>query len=97
MHFLVPNLYHDFNASLDWWLGFGLLAQALFGARFLVQWVACEHAGRSVIPIGFWFLSIAAAVLLLACSIQRKDVGFIVGQTLDLGIYLGNLQFLIRA
>jgi len=37
MHFLVSDRYHDFIASLDWWLGFGLLAQALFGARFLVH------------------------------------------------------------
>ena len=34
------------------------LAQFVFAARFLVQWIASEKAERSVMPVGFWFLSI---------------------------------------
>ena len=39
------------------WLAIGFLGQALFSARFLVQWIASERTGRSIIPLAFWFLS----------------------------------------
>jgi len=37
------------------WLGIGLLGQAFFSARFLVQWIASERAQKSVVPRPFWF------------------------------------------
>ena len=35
-----------------------IVAQILFTMRFVVQWIASERAGRSVIPIAFWIFSI---------------------------------------
>ena len=40
------------------WLAFGLLGQLIFGARFIVQWIASEKKRESHIPIVFWYLSI---------------------------------------
>ncbi len=77
------------------WLVLGFFAQALFSARFLVQWIASEKAGKSVIPNIFWHLSIAGAALLLAYAIYRKDPVFILGQSMGFLIYGRNL-FLIR-
>ena len=48
---LGDYLYDVFVAKFDFWLAFGLVAQLLFTARFLVQWISSERAGRSVIPI----------------------------------------------
>ena len=77
------------------WLGLGLFAQLMFTARFLVQWLASERAGKSIVPLLFWYLSIGGSVLLLVYSIHRKDPVFILGQSMGLFIYTRNL-YLIR-
>ena len=77
------------------WLGLGFFAQLMFSARFLVQWLASERAGKSIMPLLFWYLSIAGSLLLLAYSIHRKDPVFILGQSMGLLIYSRNL-YLIR-
>lgn len=78
------------------WLGIGFLGQTLFGMRFVVQWLSSERQRRSVMPLAFWYFSLAGGVTLLAYAIWRKDPVFIVGQGLGLAIYLRNLQFRLR-
>ena len=78
------------------WLGIGFLGQTLFGARFVVQWLSSERQRKSVMPLAFWYFSLAGGVTLLAYAIWRKDPVFIVGQGLGLAIYLRNLQFRLR-
>ncbi|MTH79577.1 lipid-A-disaccharide synthase N-terminal domain-containing protein [Paracoccus aestuariivivens] len=78
------------------WLGIGFLGQMLFSARFLVQWITSERQGRSVIPLAFWWLSLAGGVTLLAYAVARRDPVFIIGQASGLVVYLRNLR-LIRA
>jgi len=78
------------------WLAIGFLGQALFSARFLVQWLTSERQGRSVVPIAFWFFSVAGGATLLAYAIHRQDPVFIVGQGAGLFIYLRNLQLIYR-
>jgi hypothetical protein len=51
-----------------WWLLVGFGGQALFMGRFVLQWFVSERARRSVIPVGFWYLSILGALVLLAAS-----------------------------
>ncbi|MFQ5678790.1 MAG: lipid-A-disaccharide synthase N-terminal domain-containing protein [Gemmatimonadota bacterium] len=77
------------------WLALGFAAQGLFATRFLVQWLASERAGESVVPVVFWYLSITGAALLLAYAIHRRDPVFILGQSTGVFIYSRNL-FLIR-
>ena len=78
------------------WLGLGFFAQLMFSARFLVQWLASERAGKSIVPLLFWYLSIAGSVLLLAYSIHRKDPVFILGQSMGIFIYSRNLYLIHR-
>jgi lipid-A-disaccharide synthase-like uncharacterized protein len=78
------------------WLAIGFLGQALFSARFIVQWLSSEKVKKSVIPTAFWYFSIAGGATLLAYAIHREDPVFIVGQAAGLFIYLRNLQFLRR-
>ncbi len=73
------------------WIGIGFGGQALFFGRFLVQWIASERSGRSVIPVAFWWLSIGGAAILLAYAIHRRDPVFIAGQSLGFLIYGRNL------
>jgi lipid-A-disaccharide synthase-like uncharacterized protein len=72
------------------------LAQALFSARFLVQWIASERAKRSVIPAMFWWFSIGGGTLLFVYALYRRDPVFIAGQGLGLFVYLRNIYFVLR-
>jgi lipid-A-disaccharide synthase-like uncharacterized protein len=85
-----------FIAKLDWWIVLGFIAQALFATRFLVQWLASERAGRSVVPMTFWIFSIGGGLLLFIYALYRKDPVFIAGQGFGLFVYLRNLQFVLR-
>lgn len=76
------------------WIVVGLAGQALFSARFLIQWLASERARRSVVPRAFWYFSLAGSLVLLSYAIHRADPVFITGQVAGLGIYLRNLYLL---
>lgn len=73
----------------------GFTGQALFSGRFLVQWIASERAGKSVMPLAFWYFSIAGGLTLLGYAIYRMDPVFILGQSTGVFIYIRNL-YLIR-
>ena len=74
------------------WLLVGFGGQALFMGRFVIQWLVSERSGRSVIPISFWYLSIAGALVLLVYAVHRRDPVFVAGQGLGVAIYLRNLH-----
>ena len=78
------------------WLVVGFLGQALFGSRFLVQWIVSERRGESVVPLAFWYLSLGGASLLLAYAIWRQDPVFILGQSLGFLVYTRNLILIGR-
>ena len=79
-----------------WWLILGFSAQALFFTRFLVQWIASEKAGRSVVPLAFWYLSISGSLLLLFYAVHRMDPVFIAGQSMGTLIYTRNIVLIRR-
>jgi lipid-A-disaccharide synthase-like uncharacterized protein len=80
-----------------WWVVLGLTAQLAFSMRFIVQWIASERAGRSYVPVAFWYLSILGGTMLLSYAIYRQDVVFILGQSMGLIVYLRNLALIRRA
>ena len=77
------------------WLAVGFIGQALFSARFLVQWIKSEREKKSVFPVAFWYFSIAGGLTLLAYAIYRQDPVFILGQATGLFIYFRNLYFVV--
>jgi lipid-A-disaccharide synthase-like uncharacterized protein len=79
-----------------YWLYLGFAGQLLFGLRFLVQWVASEREGESIIPIYFWYLSLVGSMILLAYAIFRRDPVFILGQCTGFIVYMRNLMLIYR-
>jgi lipid-A-disaccharide synthase-like uncharacterized protein len=80
----------------DAWVALGLVAQGVFFARFLIQWLASERARQSVIPVAFWYLSLCGSLLLLIYSIHVKDPVFILGQSTGSVIYIRNIALIKR-
>jgi lipid-A-disaccharide synthase-like uncharacterized protein len=86
---------------MDWndaplWLAFGLLGQAAFGSRFLLQWLASERSGESHVPLSFWYLSLLGSVILLVYAIHRRELVFAIGYLPNSVVYLRNLVLLRR-
>jgi lipid-A-disaccharide synthase-like uncharacterized protein len=81
---------------MDWsdhpfWLAFGLLGNAAFFSRFLIQWLVSERQHRSVVPMAFWYLSILGSIILLIYAIHRKDPIFTLAYTPNAVVYFRNI------
>lgn len=83
--------------SDTFWIATGFAGQMLFTSRFLVQWLASERRRESVVPVAFWWLSLAGGMTLLSYALYRQDPVFIIGQGSGLFIYLRNLMLLSRS
>jgi lipid-A-disaccharide synthase-like uncharacterized protein len=70
----------------------GFIAQALFSARLIVQWIKSEKAGKTLSPILFWQLSILASWMLFIYGLLREDFAIIMGQVIAYSIYIRNLH-----
>ena len=70
----------------------GLVAQILFSARLLLQWVISERKREVLSPTSFWITSIIASILLMIYGVLRQDLVIIGGQLISYFIYLRNLQ-----
>lgn len=81
------------SRTIWFWLGVGVVGQAMFAARFLIQLLATEIRRRSVIPRVFWYLSLAAALLQSASFMQRREWVFAIGLLATVLIYARNIWF----
>lgn len=87
MSFLTPE---------NVWVAVGFGGQALFGSRFLVQWIATERRRQSVVPTAFWYLSLGGGLVLLSYALSIGDPVFITGQSFGVLVYSRNLWFVHR-
>jgi len=86
---------------VDWgdttfWLAFGLLGNAAFASRFLVQWIASERAGESIVPKAFWYLSIVGSLILLTYAVHAKNLVFTLAFLPNCFVYVRNLVLIQR-
>src|SRR5712691_4899845 len=88
----LVELFHHFR--LDTWALVGLAGQALFTARFLVQWLASERKKESVVPVAFWYFSIVGGAVSLIYAVAIGSIPFSLGQGTGLFIYLRNLHLI---
>jgi lipid-A-disaccharide synthase-like uncharacterized protein len=82
--------------GLDWsWLDLlGLVGQLVFSYRFISQWIASEKKGQSVIPVSFWYWSIAGSLILAVYWICKRSPIGIIANLPNAVIYLRNLQLI---
>lgn len=75
-----------------WTYAIGFIAQLLFSARLLYQWIVTERAKKVISPPAFWILSILGSFLLFIYGVLRDDFAIILGQYISYYIYLWNLN-----
>ena len=98
-----PSAPHWLMRALlvDSWAGvglaaYGLLAQAVFMSRMMVQWIASERAKKSVMPVAFWWLSLSGAAMLVVYGVLRQDIVIILAQVFGFVVYARNLTLIAR-
>jgi lipid-A-disaccharide synthase-like uncharacterized protein len=92
----LQEWWNNATAASGWLVVFGLLGQGMFAARFLVQWISSERAGRSVVPLSFWYFSMAGALMVMTYGFLKPDLVVLAGQLPSLLIYSRNIYFLRR-
>lgn len=79
------------------WVGIGLLGQAAFSGRFLVQWIQSERAGETKVPESFWWMSLIGGIALFSYFVWRQDPIGVLGQSAGLVIYARNIRLIHKA
>ena len=93
----ISEIFYDaFVAKFDFWLLFGIVAQLLFAGRFLVQWIASERVGKSVIPFAFWIFSMGGGLMTLVYGLVKREPVIIFGQGLATIIYVRNIMLILK-
>ena len=87
------NLYSILNnkevsTSLLVW---GTVAQVVFTFRFVIQWIYSEKHKNSIMPLGFWIISIVGSLMILWYAIMRLDPVFFLSHILGLFLYIRNI------
>jgi lipid-A-disaccharide synthase-like uncharacterized protein len=95
-HDVVLSIFDGPLTAVDIWVTIGFLGQTLFFMRFLVQWIASEKEGRSIVPEIFWYFSLGGGIILLAYAVYRQDPVFILGQGVGLFVYIRNIMLVWR-
>ncbi|HYY12942.1 MAG TPA: lipid-A-disaccharide synthase N-terminal domain-containing protein [Chthoniobacterales bacterium] len=82
--------------GLDWnyLVILGFIGNAIFSMRFFVQWLASERQGESVIPVSFWYWSIAGSIIMCLYFIFRRDPVGILAYLPNSLIYIRNLMLI---
>lgn len=90
------NLLRNLSSGeMTAWTVFGLTANACFASRFILQWYISERKRQSVVPLGFWYLSLVGGVMMLVYTIHVGKLPLVLGAMFTPVIAARNL-WLIR-
>jgi lipid-A-disaccharide synthase-like uncharacterized protein len=92
----LDNLWRHLHGSINAWTLFGLLGNAMFTSRFVVQWYASEKLKQSIIPKNFWHLSLVGGVIQLIYALHIGYVPVILGYLLPPVIAARNLMLIAK-
>lgn len=74
----------------------GIVSQVLFTLRFVYQWLYSEAKKESLLPLGFWLLSLVGSLLIFTYAIFRLDPVLFIGHLSGIIIYSRNIFLLKR-
>ena len=87
----VANMFQNEDIPL-WLVLFGSAGQVIFTLRFVYQWFYSHRRHESVLPRGFWIISLIGSGVIVAYGIFRKDPVLILGQSFGFVAYVRNLM-----
>ena len=91
LHLLFNN--KDIPRLLMYW---GIFGQITFTLRFIYQWIISERNKESLLPLGFWILSVVGSLMILIYAVLRKDPVLFVGQIFGFVVYIRNIVLCVK-
>jgi len=89
---VLPWLYVDSKA----WTVFGLLGNAVFSSRFVIQWLHSERKKALVVPPVFWHLSFWGSLISLVYALHVDKLPVILSFLFLPFLYFRNLVLMGR-
>ena len=74
-----------------WLLLYGSMGQIIFTLRFVYQWIYSKRKDESLLPLGFWVISLFGSLIIVSYAIYRHDPVLILGQSTGLLAYGRNI------
>ena len=93
---LVDQFFRNEKIPL-WLLIYGSMGQIIFTLRFVYQWIYSKRKDESLLPIGFWVISLLGALIIVSYAIYRRDPVLILGQSTGLIAYSRNIYLSRKA
>ena len=91
----AESFVQDFfrNEKIPFWmLLYGSAGQIIFTLRFVYQWYYSYRLKESVLPIGFWIISLVGSIIIVSYGIFRLDPVLILGQSVGFIAYIRNIM-----
>ncbi len=83
------------NEKVPLWLViYGSMGQAIFTLRFIYQWIYSSRRKQSILPRGFWILSLIGSGTIISYAVIRLDPVLMLGQSVGFIAYIRNLMLL---
>ncbi len=78
------------------WVTFGTLGQLVFFSRWIIQWLSSEKNNSSVIPVSFWWCSLAGGLITLIYAKHINSFPFMLAQGIGIIVYSRNLILIYK-
>lgn len=86
------------NERIPFWLVlFGSSGQIVFTLRFIYQWFYSYKRKASILPVGFWVISLVGSGLIVSYGLFRRDPVIILGQSFGFVAYIRNIMLGVKA
>lgn len=87
-----------FNDKIPLWLLiYGSLGQIIFTLRFIYQWIYSKRKDESLLPVGFWIISLVGSLIIVSYAVYRLDPVLILGQSTGILAYSRNIYLCRKA
>ena len=80
-----------------WLLIFGSVGQVIFALRFIYQFLYSAVRHESILPVGFWIISLVGSIIIISYALFRKDPVLILGQSFGFVAYIRNLMIAYKS
>ncbi len=90
----LPHFVYEFFLDDDiplWIIVFGSLGQIIFTLRFVYQWYYSFKRKKSILPSGFWIISLIGSGIIISYAFYRWDPVLLLGQSVGFIAYSRNL------
>ncbi len=86
----IQTFFRNHQVPL-WLVIFGSLGQVIFTLRFIYQWFYSYRRKESILPMGFWIISLVGSSIIIAYGLFRLDPVLILGQSVGFVAYFRNI------